>query len=132
MFRLTLTDQAHAGQAEVRPPVLKSPSKLGTHLLTHCRRDERLSLPSQPGNRSRACGVKARYTTTRPLGFSLDIKLLLKCHLIVVNYGAATSLLCMCRSVLYVKRLGVLGLLVQSTSRSSIHLMDGCRSRHLT
>ncbi|GFX30363.1 hypothetical protein TNCV_1964691 [Trichonephila clavipes] len=25
------------GQFEVRPPVFKSPSKLGTHLSTHCR-----------------------------------------------------------------------------------------------
>ncbi|GFX24357.1 hypothetical protein TNCV_421581 [Trichonephila clavipes] len=24
------------GQSEARPPVFKSPSKLGTHLLTHC------------------------------------------------------------------------------------------------
>ncbi|GFU99542.1 hypothetical protein TNCV_4082651 [Trichonephila clavipes] len=33
------------GQSEVSPPVLKFPSKLGTHLSTHCRRDERLSRP---------------------------------------------------------------------------------------
>ncbi|GFV22466.1 hypothetical protein TNCV_2839221 [Trichonephila clavipes] len=33
------------GQSEVRPPVFKSPSKLGTHLSTQCRRDERLSRP---------------------------------------------------------------------------------------
>ncbi|GFW95855.1 hypothetical protein TNCV_1625151 [Trichonephila clavipes] len=32
------------GQSEVRPPVFKSESKLGTHLSTHCSRDER---PSQ-------------------------------------------------------------------------------------
>ncbi|GFX50041.1 hypothetical protein TNCV_2375301 [Trichonephila clavipes] len=29
------------GQSEARPPVFKSPSKLGTHLSTHCSRDER-------------------------------------------------------------------------------------------
>ncbi|GFX78021.1 hypothetical protein TNCV_971751 [Trichonephila clavipes] len=32
------------GLSEARPPV-KSPSKLGTHLSTHCRRDERLIRP---------------------------------------------------------------------------------------
>ncbi|GFX47073.1 uvrD_C_2 domain-containing protein [Trichonephila clavipes] len=37
------------GQSEARPPVFKSPSKLGTHLLTHCCEGERLSRPSQPG-----------------------------------------------------------------------------------
>ncbi|GFX66241.1 uncharacterized protein TNCV_342151 [Trichonephila clavipes] len=33
------------GQSEVRPPVFKSPSKLGTHLSSHCNRDERLTRP---------------------------------------------------------------------------------------
>ncbi|GFV77520.1 hypothetical protein TNCV_1070491 [Trichonephila clavipes] len=33
------------GQSEAKPPVFKSPSKLGTHLSTHCNRDERLSRP---------------------------------------------------------------------------------------
>ncbi|GFX09801.1 hypothetical protein TNCV_654001 [Trichonephila clavipes] len=33
------------GQSEARSPVFKSPSKLGTHLLAHCSRDERLSRP---------------------------------------------------------------------------------------
>ncbi|GFT23686.1 hypothetical protein TNCV_3511521 [Trichonephila clavipes] len=33
------------GQFEARPPVFKSPSKLGTSLLTHCSRDERLGPP---------------------------------------------------------------------------------------
>ncbi|GFU37534.1 hypothetical protein TNCV_4274621 [Trichonephila clavipes] len=35
------------GQSEARPPIFKSPSKLffGTHLSTHCSRDERLSGP---------------------------------------------------------------------------------------
>ncbi|GFT75193.1 uncharacterized protein TNCV_2245291 [Trichonephila clavipes] len=32
-------------QSEARPPVFKSPSKLGTLLATHCSRDERLNLP---------------------------------------------------------------------------------------
>ncbi|GFX05185.1 uncharacterized protein TNCV_1958411 [Trichonephila clavipes] len=31
------------GQSEARLPVLKSPSKLGTHLSTHCSKDGRLS-----------------------------------------------------------------------------------------
>ncbi|GFX78242.1 ATP-dependent DNA helicase [Trichonephila clavipes] len=35
-------------QSEARPPVLKSPSKLGTYLSTHSSRDERLSLPCPP------------------------------------------------------------------------------------
>ncbi|GFW78743.1 hypothetical protein TNCV_4261661 [Trichonephila clavipes] len=30
-------------QSEARTPVFKSPSKLGTHLLTSCDRNERLS-----------------------------------------------------------------------------------------
>ncbi|GFW60158.1 uncharacterized protein TNCV_1842411 [Trichonephila clavipes] len=33
------------GQSEARPPVFKSPSKLGTHLSIHCSRDERLNRP---------------------------------------------------------------------------------------
>ncbi|GFT83628.1 hypothetical protein TNCV_2825701 [Trichonephila clavipes] len=33
------------GQSEARSPMFKSPSKLGTHLSTHCSRDERLSRP---------------------------------------------------------------------------------------
>ncbi|GFW93206.1 uncharacterized protein TNCV_3333661 [Trichonephila clavipes] len=32
-------------QSELRPPVFKSRSKLGTHVSTHCSRDERLSRP---------------------------------------------------------------------------------------
>ncbi|GFU98778.1 mariner Mos1 transposase [Trichonephila clavipes] len=32
------------GQSEARPPVFKSLSKLGTHLLSHCRKDEGLQL----------------------------------------------------------------------------------------
>ncbi|GFV48175.1 hypothetical protein TNCV_3554541 [Trichonephila clavipes] len=36
------------GQSEARPPALKSSSKLGTHLSTHCSRDERLSRPCPP------------------------------------------------------------------------------------
>ncbi|GFT47158.1 uncharacterized protein TNCV_3748001 [Trichonephila clavipes] len=30
------------GQSEARPPMFKLPSKFGTHLSTHCSRDERL------------------------------------------------------------------------------------------
>ncbi|GFU78672.1 hypothetical protein TNCV_2302831 [Trichonephila clavipes] len=33
------------GQSEARPPVIKFPSKLGTHLSTYCSRKERLSRP---------------------------------------------------------------------------------------
>ncbi|GFV38278.1 hypothetical protein TNCV_1723591 [Trichonephila clavipes] len=32
------------GQSEARPSVFKSPGKLGSHLSTHCSRDESLSL----------------------------------------------------------------------------------------
>ncbi|GFX47968.1 hypothetical protein TNCV_4113031 [Trichonephila clavipes] len=34
-----------SGHSEARFPVFKSLRKLGTHLSTHCRRDERLSQP---------------------------------------------------------------------------------------
>ncbi|GFW44380.1 hypothetical protein TNCV_1748091 [Trichonephila clavipes] len=53
------------GQSEVRSSVLKSPSKLGTHLLIHCSWDERLSRPCHPGKRTRTYSVEARYATTR-------------------------------------------------------------------
>ncbi|GFW08149.1 uncharacterized protein TNCV_2979161 [Trichonephila clavipes] len=43
------------GQSEVRPPVLKSPSKLGTHLSTHCSRDERMSRPCPAREYTRPC-----------------------------------------------------------------------------
>ncbi|GFW15458.1 hypothetical protein TNCV_4655981 [Trichonephila clavipes] len=33
------------GQSEVKPQVFKSPNKLGTHLSTHCSREERLGRP---------------------------------------------------------------------------------------
>ncbi|GFW92974.1 hypothetical protein TNCV_3759621 [Trichonephila clavipes] len=33
------------GLSEERPPVFKTPSKLGTHLSTHCSGDERQSRP---------------------------------------------------------------------------------------
>ncbi|GFY35329.1 hypothetical protein TNCV_796811 [Trichonephila clavipes] len=35
------------GQSEARSPVFESPNKLGTHLSSHCSRDERLSRPCQ-------------------------------------------------------------------------------------
>ncbi|GFV79076.1 hypothetical protein TNCV_2612621 [Trichonephila clavipes] len=54
------------GLSEVRPSVFKTPSKLGTHLSTHCSRDERLSQPWP----ARTCGVEARYATTRPMGLN--------------------------------------------------------------
>ncbi|GFV78672.1 hypothetical protein TNCV_1889772 [Trichonephila clavipes] len=46
------------GQFEVRPPVFKPPSKLGTHLSTHCSKDEGRNGLAQPGNRTRTCGVE--------------------------------------------------------------------------
>ncbi|GFU68696.1 hypothetical protein TNCV_309111 [Trichonephila clavipes] len=39
-------------QSAARYPVFKSPSKLGTRLSTHCRRDERLSRPCPARRRS--------------------------------------------------------------------------------
>ncbi|GFX23818.1 hypothetical protein TNCV_1788491 [Trichonephila clavipes] len=54
------------GLSEVRPSVFKTPSKLGTHLSTHCSGDEGRVDPTQPINRTRTCGDEARYTTTRP------------------------------------------------------------------
>ncbi|GFW61388.1 hypothetical protein TNCV_4137051 [Trichonephila clavipes] len=40
------------GQSEARPPVLKSPSKLDTHLSTHCSRNERLGQSCPAGNKT--------------------------------------------------------------------------------
>ncbi|GFV47371.1 hypothetical protein TNCV_4830271 [Trichonephila clavipes] len=57
------------GQSEVGPPVLKFPSKLGTHLSTHCSRNERLNQPCP----SWTCGAEARYATTRPVGLQTKI-----------------------------------------------------------
>ncbi|GFX38145.1 hypothetical protein TNCV_3837441 [Trichonephila clavipes] len=48
------------GQSEARPPVFKSSSKLGTHLLTHCSRDERHSQPYP----ARECNPDVRKTGT--------------------------------------------------------------------
>ncbi|GFX96101.1 hypothetical protein TNCV_2289911 [Trichonephila clavipes] len=59
------------GQFEARPSVFKSPSKLGTHLSTHCSRDERLSRPCPA--REWNLDPEARYTTTRPLVLLLNI-----------------------------------------------------------
>ncbi|GFX96846.1 hypothetical protein TNCV_1648811 [Trichonephila clavipes] len=53
------------GLSEVRPPVFKTPDKLGPHLLTHCSRDKRKSRPCTAVNRTWTCGVEARYTTTQ-------------------------------------------------------------------
>ncbi|GFX71888.1 hypothetical protein TNCV_1443111 [Trichonephila clavipes] len=54
--------------SEEKPSVLKTLSKLGTHLSTQCSGDERQSrpCPAQPVNRTQNFGVKARYNTTRP------------------------------------------------------------------
>ncbi|GFU85631.1 hypothetical protein TNCV_1719221 [Trichonephila clavipes] len=41
-------------QSEGRLPVLKSPSKLGTHLSSHCSSDERLSRSCQPKNKDKS------------------------------------------------------------------------------
>ncbi|GFW82853.1 hypothetical protein TNCV_3494231 [Trichonephila clavipes] len=41
----TMHGGPNGGQSEARPPVFKSPSKLGTRLSTHCSRDESLSRP---------------------------------------------------------------------------------------
>ncbi|GFV66696.1 hypothetical protein TNCV_2595161 [Trichonephila clavipes] len=54
------------GQSEARPPVFKSPSKLGTPLSTHCSRDERLSqpCPTRKLNSDLWCGSAIRYHST--------------------------------------------------------------------
>ncbi|GFV44710.1 hypothetical protein TNCV_212631 [Trichonephila clavipes] len=44
------------GQSEARSPVFKSPSKPGTHLSTHCSRDESLSQPCPARDGTRTCG----------------------------------------------------------------------------
>ncbi|GFT22464.1 hypothetical protein TNCV_3274291 [Trichonephila clavipes] len=48
------------GQSEAEPPVFKSPSKLGTHLSTHCSRDKRLGPPC-PARYSMAFGDGPRH-----------------------------------------------------------------------
>ncbi|GFX20509.1 piggyBac transposable element-derived protein 4 [Trichonephila clavipes] len=53
------------------PQCLSPQARLGTHLSTHCSKDERLNRPFPAWNRTRACGVEARYATTRPLGLHL-------------------------------------------------------------
>ncbi|GFX80710.1 hypothetical protein TNCV_758171 [Trichonephila clavipes] len=54
------------GQSEARPPVFKSPSKLGTHLSTHCIMDERLSqsCPAREYNPDLWCESTIRYHST--------------------------------------------------------------------
>ncbi|GFT67483.1 hypothetical protein TNCV_2360921 [Trichonephila clavipes] len=56
---------------EARHPVFKSPSKLGTHLSTHCSRGERLSrpFPARERNLDLRCGSAIRYHSTAGLGF---------------------------------------------------------------
>ncbi|GFU46601.1 hypothetical protein TNCV_1546201 [Trichonephila clavipes] len=65
------------GQSEARPQCFKSPSKLGTHLSTHCSRDERLSRPCPPQekNPNLWCGSAIRYhSTPRPSSFNYTQK----------------------------------------------------------
>ncbi|GFW88757.1 uncharacterized protein TNCV_4972501 [Trichonephila clavipes] len=66
------------GQSEARPPMFKSPSKLGTHLSTHCNGDESLSR-SCP---ARTCHVEVQYSTTGAVGslvVSPDRKVWVRC-----------------------------------------------------
>ncbi|GFU54391.1 hypothetical protein TNCV_3365821 [Trichonephila clavipes] len=61
------------GQSKARPPVFKSPSKLGTHLSTHCSMDESLSRPclAREENPDLRCGSAIRYhSATGPYIFS--------------------------------------------------------------
>ncbi|GFW12361.1 hypothetical protein TNCV_816161 [Trichonephila clavipes] len=62
------------GQSEARPPELKPPSKLGTHLSIHCSRDERLSrpCPAREYNPDLWCGSVIR-AITLPLRLFLYI-----------------------------------------------------------
>ncbi|GFT49664.1 hypothetical protein TNCV_3368021 [Trichonephila clavipes] len=59
------------GQSEVKSPVFKSPTKLGTPLSTHYNRDEKAesTLPL-PSIEPRTCDAEARNATTRPLGYT--------------------------------------------------------------
>ncbi|GFV91972.1 hypothetical protein TNCV_1894081 [Trichonephila clavipes] len=50
-------------QSQARVPVFKSPSNLGTYLSVHCIGGVDFA---QTGNRTRTCGVEARYATTGP------------------------------------------------------------------
>ncbi|GFU15191.1 hypothetical protein TNCV_4559041 [Trichonephila clavipes] len=61
------------GESEARPPVFKSPRKIGTHLSTTAVRMKGCVDLAQPGNRTRTCGGEARYTTTRPLSLPIII-----------------------------------------------------------
>ncbi|GFY01382.1 hypothetical protein TNCV_849901 [Trichonephila clavipes] len=49
------------GQSEARLPMFVPKQDFGTHLSTHCSRDERLSRHLEPGNRTQTCDVEARY-----------------------------------------------------------------------
>ncbi|GFU01403.1 hypothetical protein TNCV_54041, partial [Trichonephila clavipes] len=53
------------GLSEQRPSVIKTRSKLGTHLSTQCSGDERQVDLAQPVKEPQTCGVEARYTSTR-------------------------------------------------------------------
>ncbi|GFW37247.1 hypothetical protein TNCV_5021451 [Trichonephila clavipes] len=54
------------GQSEARPAVFESPCKLGTHLPTHCSRDERLNgpCPAQEKNPGMWCASARRFHST--------------------------------------------------------------------
>ncbi|GFX82505.1 hypothetical protein TNCV_2166531 [Trichonephila clavipes] len=53
------------GESEANSPMFKSPSKLNTHLSTHCNRDERLGRPCPAREQNQTCGVEARYAKRR-------------------------------------------------------------------
>ncbi|GFV74905.1 hypothetical protein TNCV_1041431 [Trichonephila clavipes] len=64
---LLLTQQRLSGQSEARPPAFKSPSKL----LVLIYRPTAVGMKgwvnlAHPRNRTRTCGVEARYATPRP------------------------------------------------------------------
>ncbi|GFU12175.1 retrovirus-related Pol polyprotein from transposon opus [Trichonephila clavipes] len=61
------------GLSEQRPSVIKTRSKLGTHLSTQCSGDERQSRHlCSPLREPQTCGVEARYTTTLDLIRAFD------------------------------------------------------------
>ncbi|GFU17103.1 hypothetical protein TNCV_1853621 [Trichonephila clavipes] len=61
------------GQSEARPPELSPQASLVLiYRPTAVGMKGSVDL-AQLGNRTRTCGVEARYATTRPLGFMLNI-----------------------------------------------------------
>ncbi|GFT55805.1 hypothetical protein TNCV_4521971 [Trichonephila clavipes] len=57
------------GLSEERPPVFKTPSKLGTHLSTHCSGDERQSRPCGQGIGSWQACLEFETITPKDLPF---------------------------------------------------------------